>query len=67
MRGQHAKSAGIDSKHHRVVPEARVTGRPRLVVVRPGGRVEIPDSAAFVLVTIALACTLLLPAALHLS
>jgi hypothetical protein len=51
-------------KNHRVVPEARVTGRPRVVVVRPGGRVELPDSAAYVLITLGLAVTLLLPMAL---
>jgi hypothetical protein len=54
--------------HRRMVPETRVTGRPRLVVARPGGRVELPDSAAYVLVTLGLAITLLVPAALgHLS
>ena len=51
------------SKHRRTVPEARVTGRPRIVVVRPGGRVELPDSAAYVLITLGLAFTLLVPAA----
>ena len=52
-------------KHRRAVPEARVTGRPRVVVVRPGGRIELPDSAAYVLITLGLAFTLLLPAALN--
>ena len=52
--------------HRRVVPEARVTGRPRVVVVRPGGRVELPDSAAYVLITLGLAATLLIPAVGHL-
>ena len=51
--------------HKRIVPEARVTGRPRVVVVRPGGRIELPDSAAYVLITLGLAFTLLLPAALN--
>ena len=55
-------------KHRRVVPEARVTGRPRIVVVRPGGRVELPDSAAYVLVTLGLVIALLVPTALaHIS
>ena len=54
--------------HRRAVPEARVTGRPRIVVVRTGGRVELPDSAAYVLITLGLAFTLLLPTALsHIS
>jgi hypothetical protein len=52
------------SKHRRTVPEARVTGRPRVVVVRAGGRIELPDSAAYILVTLGLVVTLLLPTAL---
>jgi hypothetical protein len=54
------------SHHHtrRHVPEARVTGRPRLVVVRQGGRVELPDTAAYVLMTVALAIVAVLPALL---
>ena len=50
--------------HRHVVPEARVTGRPRIVVVRSGGRLEIPDSTAFALVTIALTLSVMLPAVL---
>ena len=49
---------------HRHVPEARVTGRPRLVVVRKGGRVELPDTAAYLLMTAALAIVAVLPALL---
>jgi hypothetical protein len=45
----------------RTVPEARVTGRPRLVVTRPGGRVELPDGAAYVVMTLGLALTFVLP------
>jgi len=47
--------------HMRAVAEARVTGRPRLVVVRTGGRIELPDSAAYVLVTVGFALALLVP------
>jgi len=54
--------------HRRTVPEARVTGRPRIVLVRAGGRLELPDSAAYVLITLGLAFTLLVPTALsHIS
>jgi hypothetical protein len=35
------------------------------VVTRPGGRVELPDGAAYVLITMGLVVTLLLPTALH--
>ena len=63
MTSRHPGSARAASSHHRVVPEARVTGRPRVVVTRPGGRVEIPDGAAYILMTVALAFTLLLPVA----
>ena len=47
--------------HVRAAAEARVTGRPRLVVVRSGGRIELPDSAAYVLVTLGFALALLVP------
>ena len=52
-----------DRKHAHVrgAAEARVTGRPRLVVVRTGGRIELPDSAAYVLVTVGFALALLVP------
>ena len=61
---------GIEMQHtshhntRRHVPEARVTGRPRMVVVRSGGRVELPDTAAYVLTTVALAFIAVLPALL---
>jgi hypothetical protein len=61
---------GIEMSHtshqrsHRYVSETRVTGRPRLVVVREGGRVELPDTAAYLLMTAALAIVAVLPALL---
>ena len=62
-----SRIAETRSAHRRIVPEARVTGRPRIVVVRPGGRVELPDSAAYVLLTLGLAATLLIPAFAHIA
>ena len=59
-------TTNFKAAHRRIVPEARVTGRPRIVVVRSGGRVELPDSAAYVLLTVGLAVTLLIPAFTHL-
>lgn len=51
-------------QHRRPVAEARVTGRPRLVVVRKNGRVELPDTAAYVVMSVALALVAILPAVL---
>ncbi len=57
---QHQTSGNHGSR----VPEARVTGRPRLVVIREGGRVELPDSLAYALMTAALSLVVLLPVVL---
>ena len=45
------------------VPEARITGRPRIVLIRRG-RIELPDSTAYVLMTVALTAAFLLPVVL---
>ena len=59
MKG-HARAAATNNR----VPEARVTGRPRIVLVRRGGRIELPDSTAYVLMTAALTAAFLLPVVL---
>ncbi len=48
----------------RTSSEARVTGRPRLVVVRESGRVELPDTVAYLLMTLSLTAVVLLPVVL---
>ena len=59
MRG-HTHAAASNGR----VPEARVTGRPRIMFVRRGGRIELPDSTAYVLMTVALTAAFLLPVVL---
>jgi hypothetical protein len=59
MRG-HAHTALPSSR----VPEARVTGRPRIILSRRGGRIELPDSMAYVLITLTLTAAFLLPVVL---
>jgi hypothetical protein len=51
-------------KSRRPIPEARVTGRPRLVVGRAAGVPEVTDMVAYALVTLALATIVVLPAVL---
>jgi hypothetical protein len=58
------KSDDPRKSHRRPVPEARVTGRPRLVVGRAAGVPEVTDMAAYGLVTLALATIVVLPAVL---
>jgi hypothetical protein len=48
----------------RSIPEARVTGRPRIVIGRTGGIPEMTDTAAYALVTLALTAIVVLPAVL---
>ena len=48
----------------RTVPEARVTGRPRVVVGRATGVPEVTDMVAYAIVTMALTAIVVLPAVL---
>jgi hypothetical protein len=58
------KPATARTPARRSIPEARVTGRPRLVVGRTGGIPEMTDGAAYALVTLALTAIAVLPALL---
>jgi hypothetical protein len=58
------KTTKMRTADRRSIPEARVTGRPRLVVGRVAGAPELTDMVAYALVTLALTAIVVLPAVL---